>query len=248
MTGLEIAALAAMVAGAGMQYKASTDAQRRQREEISRSLAAQRELQMQAEKKALEAAAPFDPEKRMVEQDRIAADIEQSLIAPVSESQAIRAQQTATQGDTSADYQTAKAASDLQTMKQAEQLARLLGKTTSASRLRLGEGIRLMDAGQAVDQLGSFSRGQANADEVAIRQAGLLDPGLVFGGQLLQAAGSAGLMRAGSSGVTQGQLNAANATADPIASLNAAKGWTGAAPSLASRAAAFVSAFPRAKQ
>ncbi len=207
MDPITIAALAAMVAGAGMQYKASTDAQRRQREEISRSLAAQRELQMQAEKKALEAAAPYDPTKRAAEQQQIATDIEQSLITPVSESQAIRAEQATTQGNTSDDYQTAKAASDLQTMKQAEQLARLLGKTTSASRLRLGEGIRLMDAGQAVDQLGSFSRGRAGADNIAIQQAGLLDPGLVFGGQLLQAAGSAGMMYGGG-GPTKMAVNA----------------------------------------
>ncbi len=194
MTGLEIAALVAMVTGAGLQYKASTDAQRRQREEIARSLAAQKELQLQAEKKAMDTAATFDPAKRTAEQDQIAADIEQALITPVSESQAIRAQQSTTQGDVSGDYTTAKAAADLNTIKQAEQLARLLGKTTSANRLRMGEGIRLMDAGQAIDQLNSFSRGQQSADNVAIQQAGLQDPGLMFAGSLLQTAGTAGMM------------------------------------------------------
>lgn len=194
MDPISIAALVAMVAGAGLQYKASTDAQARQREEIARSLAAQKELQTQAEKKAIDTAKAFAPDQRIATQEQLASDIEQSLIKPVSESQAIRAQQTTTQGDTSGDYQVAKAASDLQTMKQAEQLARLLGKTTSASRLRMGEGIKLMDAGQAIDQLNSFSRGQGGADNIAIQQAGLLNPGQVFAGQLLQAAGSAGLI------------------------------------------------------
>jgi hypothetical protein len=197
MDPITIAALAAMVAGAGIQYKASSDAQERQRREIEASLAAQRELQMEAEKKAMGAAAEFETPKRAAEQQQLAADIEQSLIQPVSESQAIRAQQQTTQGDVSDEYTTAKAKSDLETVKQAEQLARLLGKTTSAGRLRMNEGIRLMDAGQEVDQLAGFSRGRAGADNIAIQQAGQVSPGSVLAGQLLMAAGSAGLMSGG---------------------------------------------------
>ena len=194
MDPLTIAALVAMVAGAGVQYKASTDAQERQQREIAASLEAQRELQMQAEQKAMGAAKEFETPKRAAEQQQLATDIEQSLITPVSESQAIRAEQSTTQGDVSDDYKTAKAASDLETIKQAEQLARLLGKTTSAGRLRMNEGIRLMDTGQDVDRLAGFSRGQAGADNIAIQQAGLLDPGQVLLGSLLQSAGTAGLM------------------------------------------------------
>ena len=203
MDPFTIAALVAAVAGAGMQYKASQDAQERQRREIQASLQAQRELQMQAEKKAMDAATGYETPKRAAEQQQLATEIEQSLIQPVSESQAIRAEQQTTQGDVSDDYQTAKAAADLETMKQAEQLARLLGKTTSASRLRMNEGIRLMDTGTAVDQLGSFSRGRAGADNIAIQQAGLVDPGQVFLGSLLQSAGTAGL-RAGGSAAASG--------------------------------------------
>lgn len=197
MTGLEIAALAAMIAGAGVQYKASTDAQERQRREIEASLAAQRELQMQAEQKAMGAAKEFETPKRAAEQEQLAASIEQSLIKPVSESQAIRAEQQTTQGNVSNDYTTAKAASDLETVKAAEQLARLLGKTTSAGRLRMNEGIRLMDTGQDVDRLAGFSRGRAGADNIAIQQAGNVDPGQVLLGSLLQSAGTAGLMYGG---------------------------------------------------
>jgi hypothetical protein len=204
MDPITIAALVAAVAGAGIQYKASSDAQERQRREIAASLQAQRELQMQAEKKAMDAASGYETPKRAAEQEQLAADIEQSLIQPVSESQAIRAQQQTTQGDVSGDYATAKAAADLETMKQAEQLARLLGKTTSASRLRMNEGIRLMDTGQAVDQLAGFSRGRQGADNIAIQQAGLVDPGQVFLGSLLQSAGSAGLMAGGGSAAASG--------------------------------------------
>lgn len=197
MTGLEIAALVAMIAGAGVQYKASTDAQERQQREIMASLEAQRALQMEAEKKAMGAAAEFATPKRSAEQEQIAADIEQALIQPVSESQAIRAEQSTTQGNVSDEYTTAKAKSELETVKQAEQLARLLGKTTSAGRLRMNEGIRLMDTGQDVDRLAGFSRGQAGADNIAIQQAGQVSPGSILAGQLLMAAGSAGLMSGG---------------------------------------------------
>lgn len=199
MTGLEIAALVAMIGGAGVQYKASTDAQERQQREIAASLEDQRSLQMEAEKKATGLAKEYETPKRAAEQDQIAANIEQSLIQPVSESQAIRSQEQTTQGDVSGEYKTAKATSDLETMKQAEQLARLLGRTTSASRLRMNEGIRMMDTGQDIDRLANFSRGRQSADNIAIQQAGNVDPGQMFLGSLLQTAGTAGMMSGGGS-------------------------------------------------
>ena len=243
MDPFTIAALVAAVAGAGMQYKASTDAQERQQREIAASLESQRKLQMEAEAKAMGTAKTYETPKRAAEQEQLAADIEQSLITPVSESQAIRAQQSTTQGNVSSDYTTAKAKSDLETVKQAEQLARLLGKTTSAGRLRMNEGVRLMDTGQDVDRLASFSRGQSGADNIAIQQAGLVDPGQVFLGQLLQSAGTAGMMSGGGSAVTPAEINAANASADPIATLNASKGWTGGTPGVRDGFNNFVRAF-----
>lgn len=200
LTATQIAALAAMVAGSYMQYDASKDAQKRQNNEIQRSLESQKKLQMEAEKKALGEANKFKTEDRNATQAELATNIEKELIAPVSESQAIRSEQQTTQGDVSSDYTTAKAASEVETMKQAQQLARLLGKTTSSGRLRMGEGIRMMDTGQGIDQLAGFSRGQGAADNIAIQRAGMLDPEKVFTGQLLSSAGSAGLMMGGGGG------------------------------------------------
>lgn len=194
MTGFEIAALVTAIAGAGMQYKAAQDAQARQNREIQASLQNQRKLQMEAEQKALSKAREFAPEDRAKNQQQIAEQITEELIAPVSESQAIRSQQQATQGTVSQDYTMAKAAADLEAMKRAETVARLLGKTTSASRLRMNEGIGLMDTGQAIDQLNSFSRGQQGADNLAIEVAGRVNPGMQLAGSLLQTAGTAGLM------------------------------------------------------
>ncbi len=208
MDPFTIAALVAMVAGAGVQYKASTDAQKRQQNEIRTGLASQKELQLKAEKRALDTAATFDTPKRAEEQAVIADELTQEMMAPVSESQNIRANQQTTQGDVSNDYTTAKAASDVNAIKTAQSLAKLLGKSSSANRLRMNEGIRVLDAGQDIDRLGGFSRGQAGADGVAIQQAGQVDPGMVLAGSLLQSAGSAGMMYGGGgaagSGATSG--------------------------------------------
>lgn len=192
-----IPALIATIAGAAIQNRAARDAQQRMESATQRSLENQRRLQMQAERRALDTAATYETPKRQAEQTQIADQITQELIAPVSESQAIRQAQQATQGNVSDDYLTARATSDLNTMRQAEQLARLLGKTTSASRLRMNEGIRMMDAGMDVDRLGNFSRGQAGADRIAIDAAGRVDPGRMFLGSLLQGVGTAGLSAGG---------------------------------------------------
>lgn len=227
-----IAAITAAIAGSGMQYKASTDAQKRQQDEIRRSLESQKALQMQAESRALSAADKFATPERQKEQQQIEDTMTQELMAPVSESQTIRAGQQTTQGNVSGDYQSAKAASDLNSIKTAQSLARMLGKTSSANRLRMNEGIRLTDAGQDIDRLGSFSRGQAGADQVAIQQAGLVDPGMMLAGSLLQTAGTAGMAGGGGS-VTGMDTALANGSADPIGALNNMKGWTGGGNSFA---------------
>ncbi|MGL5117585.1 MAG: hypothetical protein ACRC7C_19910 [Beijerinckiaceae bacterium] len=202
VSGTTIAALAAMVAGAGLQYKASADAQKRSQEEIRRSLASQKALQLKAEQRALDTAKTFDTPQRAEEQTQIADQLTAQMMAPVSESQAIRADQQTTQGDVSNDYTTAKAASDVNAIKSAQSLAKLLGKSSSANRLRMNEGIRMLDTGQDIDRLGGFSRGQAGADGVAIQQAGQVDPGMQFAGSLLQTAGSAGLSFGGGGGAS----------------------------------------------
>lgn len=194
MTGLEIAALVAMFAGAATQYQASQEAQARQQQAITNGLDSQEKLQRKAEQTALDAAKPFDPNERLKQQSTIADNITSGLMAPVSESQQIRSENSGVQGNVSGDYNAAKATADLNTLKTAESMARLLGKTTSSNRLRMNEGVNLMDAGQNIDQLHNFSNGQKAADSIAIQQAGNIDPTKVFIGNILQAAGSAGMM------------------------------------------------------
>ncbi len=195
-------ALAAMVASAAIQYQATQEAQANQKQAITNSLNSQEELQKTAEAKVMDTAKRFDPNERLKNQAQLSEDITAGLIAPVSESQKIRSENAGVQGNVSNDYNSAKATSDLNTLKTAESMARLLGKTTSSNRLRMNEGVDLMNTGQRIDQLNNFSNGQKAADSIAIQQAGLIDPGKVFAGQLLAAAGSAGMMYGGQ-GVTE---------------------------------------------
>lgn len=194
---LAIAGVIAMLAGAGMQYKASSDAASRQAREIQSALARQRDLQLQAEGKAMKTAKEFAPEDRKQQQDALERQFTDDFQKPVESAQQINNAQSTTQGNVSSDYVAAKAASNANQMTQAEQLARLLGKTTAAGRLRTNESIKVADAAAGIDRLGSFSRGKMAADQIGIQAAGRPNPGMVLGGSVLGALGASGLAAAG---------------------------------------------------
>lgn len=222
--------LGALLFGAYLQNDAQQDAVKKQNAQIALSLQNQSKLQREAEKKALDKAGEFETGKRKGAQEEIAEAITTQLAAPVSESQAIRSQQQTTQGNVSDEYVKGKAAADTKALADAQVLARLMGKTASAGRLRMNEAIGLMDTGMDIDRLGNFSRGQDAADRIAIETAGRADPTKMFLGSILQGAGTSGLMSGG------GKVNVldtaiANRSADPIGALNTMKGWTGSAGS-----------------
>lgn len=229
MDPITIASLISMVAGSYMQHQAQQDAIGRQQRVIQQGLQQQRELQQQAEKKAMDTAQTFKTEDRNVEQQKIADTTTQNLAQPVEQAQNLRAEQQSVQGNTSDAYKNAKAKSDVQTLQNAQQLARMLGKVSSAGRLRANEAVNILNAGQGIDQLNSFSRGDQAANQIALQGAGQVDPNAMMVGGILQGVGSAGMAGGfgGSSPVSEANLTAANASNDPIAYLNDAKGWTG---------------------
>lgn len=197
MDPLDIVSLFSMLAGTATQYKASTDAQNRQRAAIEQSLQRQAEFSKKATQRAIDTAQQFDPNTRLARQDAIQVATQGNLEAPVLESQIARADGQQVVGNVSKDYTAAKATSDLNQLKATSDLARLLSKSTSAARLRQNEAIDLMNAGQSIDQINNFAGGQRAADEVGIKQAGLLDPNLLLAGQLLTGGGQAALMMNG---------------------------------------------------
>lgn len=193
ISGATIAGLIAMAAGSALQYKASTDAAKRANAATLRGLANQDQLTRKAEKKALDQAQEFNVDDRKSEQQQIEQQLAQEFIAPVDSAQAINSQTATTQGDVSNDYTSAKAASDLNVMKNARNLAGLLAKTTGAGRLRTNEAVRMADTAADLDRLGSFSRGQAGVDQIAVQNAGRPDAGLQLAGGLLSGVGSMGV-------------------------------------------------------
>lgn len=206
MTGLEIAALIAMVAGTGMQYKATTDAAKKAREEALRSQMRMDQYSQQAEKKALDRAQEYNTDTRQNEQSQIEAGLSAEYMAPVESATAINAGATTTQGNVSNDYTTAKAQSEVNLMKNARTLAGLLAKTTSANRLRSNEAVRMTDTGMDIGRIGNFANREGRIDEYAFEQAGVPDAGMMLGGSLLSNAGSMGLSYggAGTAGTSQG--------------------------------------------
>jgi hypothetical protein len=233
ISGTTIAAIAAMVAGAALQYKAQTDAQKRRTQETLASLARQDALQKKAEQVAQDASINYDSDKRDSTQQQIADELTQAYTAPVKSANDIAATATTTQGDTSSEYSTAKAKSDLEQMKSAETLARLFGKVGSASKLRNNEALAMSDAAGRVAQLGNYAQGQAGADQIAIQNAGVPDAGMQLAGGLLSAAGSYGIAsgagtagKVTGTGVTGTASTSANA-ASPFATGGGGIGYTG---------------------
>jgi hypothetical protein len=197
MDPFSIAAIVAMLGGTAMQMKASSDAHKRQQQAMAESQRRQREFQMQAQQRAREASDSFDPNTRQQAQDQIAQQTEQQLIKPVAETQAANDINSRTTGDVSNDYDAAKAASNLTQMKNAESLARLLGKTTSATRLRQGEAIDMGNAASDINRINGFAKRQADADQLGIASAGVPNGWLNLGGQLLAGAGQVGMESGG---------------------------------------------------
>ncbi|GIZ54053.1 hypothetical protein [Noviherbaspirillum aridicola] len=203
MDPITIASLVAMIAGAGMQYKATSDAAKRAQEEALRASQRHDEYQRQAEQKAMNQAQEFNTDNRAAEQARIEQQLTQEYIAPAKSATEINSSATTTQGAVSDDYMAARARSQAEIMKNAETLARLFGKTGAAHKLRTNEAIRMADTAAGIDRLGNFSRRMGEVDEFAVKAAGTPNAGLMIGGQLAMGLGTLGLANgAGSTGVT----------------------------------------------
>lgn len=220
MDPITIAALMAMVAGAGMQYKATTDASKKAREQALANAQRQDEYSRQAEKKALDNAQEYSTDKRMEEQAGIEEGLTKEFVAPVESAQQIASQATTTQGDVSNDYKAAKAQSDLNLMKNARQLAGLMSKVTSANRLRNNEAIKMTDTAAGIDRLANFANREGQIGQYAVQQAGIPDAGMMLGGSVLQGLGSVGM--AGGFGGAAQKVTGPGVTAASSTSANAA--------------------------
>lgn len=186
-----IAALIAAIAGAALQQQAASDARRSQQRLIQENLMRQQGFQREAEQAALDRAKEFAPEVREDKQKQLEQEATQQMIQPVEQAAPAMQDQSAVQGNVSADYTAGRAKSQAEQLRSANALASILGKITGAGRLRQNEALGMAETGQLIDRLKSFSQGSGNAAQVGITRAGNPNGGMMLAGGLLQAGGTA---------------------------------------------------------
>lgn len=188
-----IAALIAAIAGAALQAKASSDARRNQQRVIQENLMRQQGFQREAEQAALDRAKEFAPEVRQEKQQQLEQAATEQMIQPVEQAAPAMQDQSAVQGNVSADYTAGRAKSQAEQLRSANALASILGKITGAGRLRQNEALGMAETGQFIDRLKSFSRGSQGAADIGISQAGTPNGGAMLGGAALQGLGALGM-------------------------------------------------------
>lgn len=197
---LLIAGLVAAVAGAAMQYRGQYMAQKAAQNRMAQAQTALGSAQDKINQKILEAAKGYDTKQRegtqADEAQRVANDIKQD----VSASQAIRDQQTETQGNVSGDYTAGRATSQAKTQAKANAFADLIGQIRSAGNLRRLEGYRLNRFGEDIDQLARNARGNFTVAQSEAQRLAQGHQGLQNFGKLLSTAGSLMTMGAGVAG------------------------------------------------
>ncbi|MGE8690912.1 MAG: hypothetical protein ACN6PJ_27465 [Achromobacter sp.] len=188
-----IAALIATIAGAALQQQAASDARRNQQRLIQENLMRQQGFQREAEQAALDRAKDFAPEVREDKQKQLEQEATQQMIQPVEQAAPAMQDQSAVQGNVSADYTAGRAKSQAEQLRNANALASILGKITGAGRLRQNEALGMAETGQLIDRLKSFSRGSQGAADIGISQAGTPNGGAMLGGAALQGLGALGM-------------------------------------------------------
>lgn len=207
---LALAAVIASIAGAGLQYKATSDAAKRQQQEAL--LAQQRQLGMQNEATQIASrrASDFDPTTRQAAQDQITQDLTNTLTKQVAQpqvtAQGVQVGSTIPQEQGGADYLAAKAKEQAKTTASLRTLAALMGRMGSADQLRRNEAVAFGDSAGQIGRIQSGADNIAGIDQFGIGQAGQASPGAMLAGAALQTAGAYGLANSGTRTVKQPDL------------------------------------------
>lgn len=220
MTGLEIAAIIAMVAGTAMQQYSQYSANKAAQKQLNQAM-----YQLDKDGKKItdvidESAQDFEHDKRAAQQQELAQKVSDEIKGNVAESQALRNESQAVQGNVSNDYLTAREVANDKTMAASNAFADLVGKIRSAAQLRQNEGIGLMKTGQKVDQFARDARGNWQVGQARVNDALHSKDGLMAAGQIVSALGAAMGMGAGFAG------NAAQAGTSSIPASLSSEGAT----------------------
>lgn len=201
MDPISIASLIAMIAGAGLQYKASSDASKRQREQALAAQQRQLNEQNAASAAAAKRAADYDPTTRAANQQAIEQQLTDTYSKQVSQpqitAQGVQVGTTLPEGQGGTEYLKARAKEQAKTTASLHALAGLMARIGAPGELRRNEAVAF---GDTAGEIGRIQNGAGNlfaADQVGIEAAGNPSPGMLFAGAALRAAGGAGMSGAG---------------------------------------------------
>lgn len=211
-SGAEVAMMALMAAGSGLQAYEQQRALRRQERAAAEAMRRQQMFQERARRQVERTLEAFRPERR-AERQAAAAEAEQEafedalatareraggLIRPVA-------------GRISGAYDTARARAVADETARAARIASLLARIRAPGLAGRQEAWRMGDLAVDLGMLGNFSRGQAGVDELAIRAAGRTSPWTMLAGDALKGYAAGRMMsaaygrgRAGTSKLTVG--------------------------------------------
>lgn len=200
MDPVVIGGIIATIVGAAMQQYATYNANKAAQKRLNEAM-----YQLDDDGKKItdaidEASQGFDASKRYAQQQEIAENVANDIKADVAESQALRNESQAVQGNVSNDYLTAREAANDKTMATSNAFADLVGKIRSAAQLRQNENIGMMKTGQKVDQLARNARGNWQVGQVRVNDALHSKDDLKAAGAIIQAIGSVATMAGGGGG------------------------------------------------
>lgn len=154
---LVIAGIVALVAGAAAnQYGQARQASKAQGQ-ADQLLMQQRKQGEDINDEILKAADQYRDQARQDRTAEIAGELATRYEQPVLASQSGRSEGQAVEGNVSDDYKSAKARRDAQSLQDVRDLASLMGRVNSASRLRMNEGFDLAKAQQRIAQMNKFN-------------------------------------------------------------------------------------------
>ena len=200
MDPVVVGGIIATIVGAAMQQYATYSANKAAQKQLNDAM-----YQLDEDGKKIndvigDASQEFDAGKRYTQQQEIAKNVADDIKADVAESQALRNESQAVQGNVSNDYLTAREAANEKTTAASNAFADLVGKIRSAAQLRQNEGINMMKTGQQVDQLARNARGNWQVGQVRVNDAMHSKDDLKAAGAIIQAIGSVASMSGGGGG------------------------------------------------
>lgn len=195
-TGLEIAAMAAMVGGAGMQMSAQNKAAKKANAAVLEGMRRQQKVLDDKRSLTLKNLEQYDPATRQAAQEAAATEAEQSLVGELIKAQDSGVTIPGTTGNVSNEYKTNLARAVTGEMDRASTLARLMSKFRAPTDMRFKENLNNANFATQQGGLDSTARSFAATDDALVQLAAQPDSRMMTLGSLLSAVGGAASMGA----------------------------------------------------